>query len=1276
MKFGKRASGHLYAASEHQLEGIQQTHTSNEKCSVEEFAVYFLNFIRTQTEDFGEDNLNASIPFSENSLDLQNDGFKPLKFCSTPTRSNYAHMQSTPYRNHSTTDDCSYSRSITGQNSFDRSANSTFSPAHLHSSEKNSYRQKLNSSPICLSDFMSPATSKVRNRKNTRDKSENSSILSENDFPAIGKRTPKSNQKASTSSTSAIESPKDCATPIRPRKRVAPITVKSTPQNNFGSIAYRAENNLLDINNDETKISRDLLKNVDVIAKEFESENHADMTIHFYGQLKRQNASSTSIKIDLTKATQVDVLKRMISIYTIIIDSNLTTNCLTEISFLLNLLNAEFTDAHQPQPQLSLCEDSSIEPLDEQVDELIEPHLINRQCSVVSSSWIFKNIHNCVYFSAGVLSKQKHLLMLLDITTIKVLMDNERLMEHGECMREFLTNVYAHKLQLDSVKCSNHDVSFKQGGGHNVFYQEDDDTKEHFPSMREFSAFKNQRDGFYSVLRVWESNHFNPSWNFVGELGPKIKSLFGIMRHPINMAHLAKLFTSQLILSSNFEDTSSDLQQTLQIDPTKLSKLQQRLIAPSYFATDYMYPGSQAFFRDFLKVAETEIIFIEQLKIVLINELLELNGSSYETINLSSGRNKITQFDEYVVRPETVAIMRVLAKFLGLIYVKPFAYDGTRNFGVDSRQIEQRNMTCPIFDIKGVLSKSIKSNRLIVTIPWLVQFLSMLDYITLRLSYFVDIFHMLYDIYNRSTETESNETENRMRPTSLFIIRTCLGWLFEQSNIPDEYHKYRQTLSMAKKDEDMAIVQVLPSQFKQSINCGQSTEKRILATLDPMMENILNAACPFLRDFRVSIMPAKYSKTVSRSGKYRHITTQKASETKTSRDTHDQTKLAEAFLQSQSLSVRRTIEFVIERTVSAVIKDFQIEILVPMKREVNEGLTTIIETDKRKVANEMFERFTNAQQQLNKKWDECVPQMTRERVKKAFDALLPNETLSIVKQTCTNLAVEKCKLKANEWKNMNLVGIEFFTKDLSGDAYKLIKNRTALGKQPNVLSFDLGSVKKFASNLLGQIQIELHYASMRPERSNSINIQMVIDDIAELLTCGVLPSPICKTICFSTLHLVLSLVYSRPDLLQPELLDAFTRLWDCNLLEYWTKPNGEMDGADGDDSEERDNLPNICPTKSRHIFSNLISNCLMHRLIACPFNSFEALERLLVILIEKSFVTIASLNEQFVSVLREEWPEDLLKSMSSLISKVASRSADISVDKVECLFMEMLQDLF
>lgn len=52
--------------------------------------------------------------------------------------------------------------------------------------------------------------------------------------------------------------------------------------------------------------------------------------------------------------------------------------------------------------------------------------------------------------------------------------------------------------------------------------------------------------------RTWEEKHLNPSWSFENELGRKVRSLLDVMDHPINMAHLSKLFTSQLILSCNF----------------------------------------------------------------------------------------------------------------------------------------------------------------------------------------------------------------------------------------------------------------------------------------------------------------------------------------------------------------------------------------------------------------------------------------------------------------------------------------------------------------------------------------------------------------------------------------------------------------------------------------------------------------------------------------------------------------------------------------------------
>lgn len=90
---------------------------------------------------------------------------------------------------------------------------------------------------------------------------------------------------------------------------------------------------------------------------------------------------------------------------------------------------------------------------------------------------------------------------------------------------------------------------------------------------------------------------------------------------------------------------------------------------------------------------------MEQLKIVLVAELMELNGSTYETLHLSVSESAdddvdrdATDFHEYVVRPEIILILRVLAKFLGLVVVRPYAYDGPRNTIVDSRQIEMRNL--------------------------------------------------------------------------------------------------------------------------------------------------------------------------------------------------------------------------------------------------------------------------------------------------------------------------------------------------------------------------------------------------------------------------------------------------------------------------------------------------------------------------------------------------------------------------------------------------------
>lgn len=134
-------------------------------------------------------------------------------------------------------------------------------------------------------------------------------------------------------------------------------------------------------------------------------------------------------------------------------------------------------------------------------------------------------------------------------------------------------------------------------------------------------------------------------------------------------------------------------------------------------------------------------------------------------------------------------------------------------------------------------------------------------------------------------------------------------------------------------------------------------------------------------------------------------------------------------------------------------------------------------------------------------------------------------------------------------------------------------------------------------------------------------------------------------------------------------------------MEFWTKPiETEVEGSPTEEPDIiPDSMPVICPIKSRHLFSNMINNCLMHRLIHASSKSFEALEKLLIVLIKDHFLTIKSLNEQFVTILREEWPEVNL-SFYALFRQLNNSSftgvASAHVDAyIECSFKHNSDDV-
>lgn len=287
----------------------------------------------------------------------------------------------------------------------------------------------------------------------------------------------------------------------KPKKRVMPITVSRKPTSNsssFISSSFQCENNLLTVaalEVDESVVDvipeREILRERrDEITKVFGSEKKPSRNLH---ALIRENLQSSpgspahklqstsppvskALEYEDSKVERREMVAAMAMIYSFIIDMNHVPNILSEFSYLVNLLNTEHNPYEQQQQKLS---------------------------SNDIASNLLKNFHNCIFFATCVLNHQKQTLAMLDCTTIRVLCDYERIQKLTAPLHEYLRSVMQKKMQMDTLAASKGIGSGRNANSINkvVFYQQETDNRDNFPSEREFGAFKKQRDMFYGILR-------------------------------------------------------------------------------------------------------------------------------------------------------------------------------------------------------------------------------------------------------------------------------------------------------------------------------------------------------------------------------------------------------------------------------------------------------------------------------------------------------------------------------------------------------------------------------------------------------------------------------------------------------------------------------------------------------------------------------------------------------------------------------------------------------
>ncbi|XP_070579055.1 codanin-1-like isoform X2 [Ptychodera flava] len=553
-----------------------------------------------------------------------------------------------------------------------------------------------------------------------------------------------------------------------------------------------------------------------------------------------------------------------------------------------------------------------------------------------SNQQYLHTVHNCVYFAITAMSKLYRLLAFLDKATLRLLSGNPRVSEFSSDMKSKL-------VELSEASCStgyNCKISSVPG----VAFQADTDNRTNFPDNKSFHLFRKQRDIFYELIREWEDNHHKPGWIMKAAMAQKIWQLIHQELKFANCAHFVRLFQSQLMKmckghhsivdDMNNSDDMEFLQHLKKNNPEKLKRLQERLITPLSHGGPSPSPtftGPEEFFHDFIVIADSHI-FNQHLMESLSAKILQITG-----VDLSLPINSINGNDGPTLAKEQRDIMqsgilssKLLGKFLGLLVFLPYQSSEKLPNGLQKSLLIIRNECSPPLDILHELQTSMERNQLIVTLPWVIDYLSMMDSVAPYLHYYQNLLDLLLQIYKVLSELVSTSLE--IKSNYLFML-LLLGWLFEIPVFPERFFF---------KLYDLHHTQLM-NNFLKSSSSG-------LDSIDLIDTHVLYLCCPYLGEVRVLLLEAAAGMK-SQGGTVKKITPTSAdhvegsSLTKTLPSRLDrrlqllQKQMVENFYHNHPQSVQKTVDFISERVASNCKEQIENRLLVGLIQTELSNLT-------------------------------------------------------------------------------------------------------------------------------------------------------------------------------------------------------------------------------------------------------------------------------------------------------------------------------------------------
>ncbi|XP_031563818.1 codanin-1-like isoform X2 [Actinia tenebrosa] len=619
------------------------------------------------------------------------------------------------------------------------------------------------------------------------------------------------------------------------------------------------------------------------------------------------------------------------------------------------------------------------------------------------------SIHNAVYFAIVILENLKRLICLLDKGTLRQLALNPRIAEFSPTFKEWLDQKYEEHSTPKVL-----DLSFTSPIG-GVPFSADRDNKNNFPSDKAFQNFRKQRDLFYELVREWEDCHNKPGWIMEENMGNNIRSLVHQRPDLANHAPFARLFQSQLLQMCKGENLSSDPNSSLarlrNANPDKFQRLQDRFVTPLSLTGPCPPPSFseiQEFFKGFITCAESHS-FSRHLMDNLIMKITELNDTVFPFGEAKDQeRNEKNPQTKEIQQSFNVCLsnLRILAKFLGYLVFDPYQSGTNQSKQEAEPVIRMRNKVPQPFDVLCYLKTALEKGNLVLTVPWVVEYLSMMDPVAPYLDYYHKVLILLVHIYS-SQSSKDFVTYGRL------LIVTCLGWLFENPVLPE-------SLFFKSFEERNASEEIL-----------QNRPSLCLDSCDVIDQEMLYTWCPYLGEVKNVLSEASTGMS-SRAGPVKKITLV-CTEQPTQMSSNNRQllqQLEENFYRIQPDFLKRTSEFLIERLCSNILSGIKTSIVPGALKKGAEQMEAYL-------ASIGFPDDENSDQAKEKSRPQVlhlIHSVTSDAVKKALDItanssdtslkafqiLCPEDTNPKVISTAAQLTARHVKQKSSDWIHLSL----------------------------------------------------------------------------------------------------------------------------------------------------------------------------------------------------------------------------------------------------------------